>query len=185
MQACRKMHVGGRVWIVKRTTALPRCLPNRVRDAKTLKKGQVPWQTECSTDCNLLTAANLQCQCDTAAANVDCCVAFVQRLFTATRRSQQKRGKKNWIQISFWHPRTRCTNRRFSQGMIEMFVGWLVGRYLAPFDAELVKLDPVLLQEPRVLLRVRLRAQVPDHHQSNVVTDRERGTRHESIGAYY
>jgi hypothetical protein len=47
--------------------------------------------------------------------------------------------------------------------MIEMFV-LLVGWYLAPFDAELVKLDPVLPEEPRVLLRVRLRAQVPDHH---------------------
>jgi hypothetical protein len=33
--------------------------------------------------------------------------------------------------------------------------------YLAPFDGELVKPDPVRAQEPRVLLRVRLRAQVP------------------------
>jgi hypothetical protein len=33
--------------------------------------------------------------------------------------------------------------------------------YLAPFDGELVKADPVRAQEPRVLLRVRLRAQVP------------------------
>jgi hypothetical protein len=33
--------------------------------------------------------------------------------------------------------------------------------YLAAVNTKLVKLDAVLLQKPRVLLRVRLRAQVP------------------------
>ena len=46
------------------------------------------------------------------------------------------------MQRTFWHPQTRCPNRRFSHGVIEMFV-LFVGWYLAPFDAELVKLNPV------------------------------------------
>jgi hypothetical protein len=36
-----------------------------------------------------------------------------------------------------------------------------MARYLAPFNPELVELDPVLLEEVDVGLRIRLRAQVP------------------------
>lgn len=41
-----------------------------------------------------------------------------------------------------------------------MFIN--VRAYLAALDSEVVELDPAAPQEPRVLLRVRLRAQVPE-----------------------
>jgi hypothetical protein len=49
-----------------------------------------------------------------------------------------------------------------------------MARYLAPFNPELVELDPVLLEELDVRLRIRLRAQVP-----GLAKERSEPTRHE------